>query len=80
MLSSFAGKVAASHPLEVELLALQKGLEVCRGLRINFLQIEGDSLVLVAFLRQAANVAWGLMLTWKKTMEHLITIHEWIIY
>lgn len=71
MLSSFVGKVSASHPLEAALLALHKGLEVCKGLEISLLQIEGDSLVLGITLQQAANMAWDLMAAWIKTMELL---------
>lgn len=71
MLSSFAGEVSASRPLEAELLALHKGLEVCKGLEISLLQIEGDSPVLGVTLQQAANMEWDLMAAWRKTMELL---------
>lgn len=47
MMSSFARKITA-HLLEAELLALHKGLLVSKDLDISFLQIKGDSLILVA--------------------------------
>ncbi|XXG48135.1 hypothetical protein AAC387_Pa02g2658 [Persea americana] len=72
LLSSYAGKVVASHPLEAELRALQKGLEVCKGLEISFLQIDGDSLLLVAALQQEANLAWDLVPLWRNIMELLM--------
>lgn len=69
---SFEGKVAASHPLEAELLALQNGLKVCKELQISFLRIQGDSLVLVSSVQQATNMAWNLTASWRQTMESLM--------
>eukprot|EP00268_Persea_americana_P027913 TRINITY_DN27156_c0_g1_i5.p1 TRINITY_DN27156_c0_g1~~TRINITY_DN27156_c0_g1_i5.p1 ORF type:complete len:222 (+),score=33.88 TRINITY_DN27156_c0_g1_i5:412-1077(+) len=51
MFSAFADRVKAMHPLEAKLLALEKVLEVCKGLQLSSLQIEGDNLVLDALAK-----------------------------
>lgn len=51
---AFTCEVQASHPLEVELLALQRGLQYFSHLHMTTLQIEGDCLVLVTSIKNSA--------------------------
>lgn len=72
---AYSGKTIVAHPLEAELLALKKDLEVCKGLHVTALQIEDDSLMLISSIQQATNMAWDLMHLWKSTVEVLTSIH-----
>lgn len=45
--NGFAGSAQASPPMEAELQALVKGVEMCIAMGIQYLIIEGDCLLLV---------------------------------
>lgn len=73
---AFAGRVAANDPLEAELLALQKGLQVCQGLKMSFCKQK----VIAWFRWPPSNrqQPWRgtlYMATWLKTMELLTGVH-----
>eukprot|EP00268_Persea_americana_P052112 TRINITY_DN581_c0_g1_i1.p1 TRINITY_DN581_c0_g1~~TRINITY_DN581_c0_g1_i1.p1 ORF type:complete len:194 (-),score=26.59 TRINITY_DN581_c0_g1_i1:238-819(-) len=71
LIEGYAEKVYASNSLEVELLAIIKGIEIF--LKWGFLHviIEGDCLSLTQSLQKFNNLSWALMARWRKLLHML---------
>lgn len=80
LLMAFNAKVRAAHPLEAELIALQRGLHHISHLDPPALQIEGDCLVLVTSIRNSGHLSWDLMPLWRGTMDMLTSFAQWTIH
>ncbi|XXG42089.1 hypothetical protein AAC387_Pa01g2436 [Persea americana] len=56
LITTFSGDIRAAHPLEAELIALQRGLLRCHDLQLSNIQVEGDCLVLtIHYCKRSAN-------------------------
>lgn len=62
--------MTAQHPLEEELLALQKGLALCQSVDILSVQILGNCLVLNATIQNSAHLSWDLILNSAMEEDH----------
>lgn len=57
MITAYMEKIQSTNPLEAELHALQRGLQICMELRLDKLCIEGDSIILVSAIQSMGNVS-----------------------
>eukprot|EP00268_Persea_americana_P055792 TRINITY_DN6516_c2_g1_i1.p4 TRINITY_DN6516_c2_g1~~TRINITY_DN6516_c2_g1_i1.p4 ORF type:complete len:129 (-),score=18.36 TRINITY_DN6516_c2_g1_i1:497-883(-) len=75
LITTFSGDIRAAHPLEAELIALQRGLLRCHDLQLSNIQVEGDCLVLVTSIQTSGQLTWDMMGLWKRVM-HLAALHN----
>lgn len=80
LLMALNAEVRATHPLEAELIALQRGLHHVSHLAPPELQIEGDCLILVTSIRNSGHLSWDLMPLWRRTMDTLTSFAQWTIH
>eukprot|EP00268_Persea_americana_P015968 TRINITY_DN17581_c0_g1_i5.p1 TRINITY_DN17581_c0_g1~~TRINITY_DN17581_c0_g1_i5.p1 ORF type:complete len:239 (+),score=28.11 TRINITY_DN17581_c0_g1_i5:144-860(+) len=80
LLMAFTCEVRAAHPLEAELLALQRALQHVSPLLPSALQIEGGCLVLVTSIQNSSHLSWDLMPMWRRTMDMLTSCAQWTIH
>lgn len=57
-------QVRAAHPLEAELLALERGLQHLIRFNSRPLMIEGDYLLLITNIMNFGHLSWSMMLLW----------------
>lgn len=56
LIAAFLGAVKPDHPLEAELEILLQGIIVAQSMRIKYLEIEGDCLILAENLQRAGTI------------------------
>lgn len=82
---AFTSKVGAHHPLEAELLALQRSLihlsntPPTSEISNPGIQIEGDCLVLITTIKNSGHLR-DMMPLWKRTMNMLSTMASWTVH
>ena len=79
LLLAYTCDVGAAHPLEAELLALQRGLLHLSHLHASPLLIEGDCLVLLTNIRNSGHLTWDMMPLWRRTMHMLLSFQQWTV-
>eukprot|EP00268_Persea_americana_P043897 TRINITY_DN44242_c0_g2_i1.p1 TRINITY_DN44242_c0_g2~~TRINITY_DN44242_c0_g2_i1.p1 ORF type:complete len:166 (-),score=10.79 TRINITY_DN44242_c0_g2_i1:412-909(-) len=72
MILAYTAEVRANHPLEAELIAIQRGLIHLTEMSCPAIQIEGDCLSLVTTIRNSSHLSWDMMPLWRRTM-HLLS-------
>lgn len=77
---AYNAKALAKHPLEAELLALQRGLFHVKEIGAQPIQIEGDYLAIITNVQQSTIVTWDLMPTWQRTMQLLANLDSWTVH
>lgn len=80
LLTTFTGKINSQHPLEAELLALQKGISLCHSLDISSIHIEGDCLILISTIQNTAILSCDMIALWRKSLEMLTSLSVWSIH
>lgn len=82
----FTSNVHAHHPLEADLLALQRSLSHLSNtpptseISNPGVQIEGDCLVLITTIKNSGHLTWDMMPLWKQTMNMLSTMASWTVH
>ncbi|KAJ8646082.1 hypothetical protein MRB53_007830 [Persea americana] len=61
LVMTYTAEVHAKHPLESELLALQREISHATELDASAIQIEGDYPALITTVQNSANLTWDLM-------------------
>ncbi|XXG53186.1 hypothetical protein AAC387_Pa03g1324 [Persea americana] len=79
LLLAYTCDVGAAHPLEAELLALQRGLLHLSHLHASPLLIEGDCLVLLTNIRNSGHLTWDMLPLWRRTMHMLLSFQQWTV-
>lgn len=79
MIMAYAAEVCVKHPLETELLALQRGISHANEMDASAIQIEGDCLALITRIQNSAHLSWDLMPLWQRTMHMLTSLNTWSI-
>lgn len=73
MILAYTAEVHANHPLEAELIALQRGLIHLSEISCPAIQVGGDYLSLVTKIRNSSHLSWwDMMPLWRHTM-HLLS-------
>lgn len=80
LITAYSGDIRADHPVEAELIALQRGLIRYHDLQLSNVQVEGDCLALVTFIQHSGHLTWEMMGLWKRVMHLLAGIHNWTIH
>lgn len=61
MTSAYSGEIHADHPLETELIALQRGLVRCHELQLSNVQVEGNCLALITSIQNSGQLTWDMI-------------------
>lgn len=77
LIQAFSYATAAKSPLEAEMQAFLRGLQLCLGLGLTDIIIEGDSFIIWSSLHSAHGFHWNLIHLWRRIILTLGTIQRW---
>eukprot|EP00268_Persea_americana_P022048 TRINITY_DN21936_c1_g1_i2.p1 TRINITY_DN21936_c1_g1~~TRINITY_DN21936_c1_g1_i2.p1 ORF type:complete len:281 (+),score=5.88 TRINITY_DN21936_c1_g1_i2:337-1179(+) len=80
LLMAYTAENITAHPLEAELIALQRGLIHLSETQCSAVEIEGDCLSLVTTIKNSSQLSWDMMPLWRRTMHLLSEANTWTIH
>lgn len=77
LIQTFACATAAKSPLEAEMQAFLRGIQLCIGLGLTDIIIEGDLFIIWFSLQSNHGFPWNLIHLWRRIISALGKIPRW---